>query len=89
MEFTGVYHKTSEQMSYPLNEDELVVNLKTGYDVKRVFIHHGDPFEAGILGGKEKWTGKREEIVYKKEAPPSDLVDHHSGSALQEMQILL
>lgn len=66
MEFTGVYHKTSEQMSYPLNEDELVVNLKTGYDVKRVFIHHGDPFEAGILGGKEKWTGKREEIVYKK-----------------------
>lgn len=31
MEFTGVYHKTSEQMSYPLNEDELVVNLKTGF----------------------------------------------------------
>ena len=21
MEFTGVYHKTSEQMSYPLDED--------------------------------------------------------------------
>ena len=66
MEFTGVYHKTSEQMSYPLNEDELIVNLKTGYDVKRVFIHYGDPFEAGILGGGEKWVGKREEIVYKK-----------------------
>ena len=29
MEFTGVYHKTSEQMSYALNEDELVINLKT------------------------------------------------------------
>ncbi len=66
MEFTGVYHKTSEQMSYALNEKELIVNLKTGYDVNRVFIHYGDPFEAGILGGKEKWTGKREEIVYKK-----------------------
>ena len=69
MEFTGVYHKTSEQMSYALNEDELVINLKTGYDVKQVFIHYGDPFEAGILGGNEKWTGKRKEIVYKKRLP--------------------
>ena len=69
MEFTGVYHKTSEQMSYPLDEDRLVINLKTGYDVKQVFIHHGDPFDAGILGGSEKWTGKREEIVYKKRLP--------------------
>lgn len=66
MEFTGVYHRTSEQMSYPLNEDELIVNLKTGYDVERVFLHHGDPYEAGIMGGGEKWTGKREEIVFKK-----------------------
>ena len=63
MEFTGVYHKTSEQMSYPLDEDRLIVNIKTGYDVKQVFIHYGDPYEAGILGGKEKWTGKREECV--------------------------
>ena len=69
MEFAGIYHKTSEQMSYPLDEERLVINLKTGYDVKRVFIHHGDPFEAGILGGNEKWTGKREEIVYKKRLP--------------------
>ena len=56
MDFTGVYHKASEQMCYPLNEDELIVNLKTGYDVKRVFIYYGDPFEAGILGGKEQWA---------------------------------
>ena len=69
MEFAGVYHRTSEQMSYPLDEERLVINLKTGHDVKRVFIHHGDPFEAGILGGNEKWTGKREEIAYKKRLP--------------------
>lgn len=53
-------------MSYPLNERELIINLKTGYDVEKVFIHYGDPFEAGILGGKETWTGKREEIFYKR-----------------------
>ena len=66
MEFASVYHKTSEQMSYALDENQLVVNIKTGYDVKKIFIHYGDPFDAGILGGNEKWTGKREEIVYKK-----------------------
>ncbi len=53
-------------MSYALNEDELVVNIKTGYDVKQVYIHYGDPFEAGILGGKETWKGKREEVCFKK-----------------------
>ena len=56
-------------MSYPLDEDRLIVNIKTGYDVKQVFIHYGDPYEAGILGGNEKWTGKREEIIYKKRLP--------------------
>ena len=66
MDFTGVYHRTTEQMSYPLNESELIVNLKTGYDVKQVFLYYGDPFEAGILGGKETWTGIREEIFYRK-----------------------
>ena len=69
MEFSGVYHKTSEQMSYALDEDRLIVNIKTGYDVKQVFIHYGDPYEAGILGGKEKWIGKREEMIYKKRLP--------------------
>ena len=29
MEFSGVYHKTSEQMSYALDEDRLIVNIKT------------------------------------------------------------
>ena len=61
--------KTSEQMSNPLDEDRLIVNIKTGYDVKQVFIHYGDPYEAGILGGNEKLTGKREEIIYKKRLP--------------------
>ncbi len=77
MEFTSVYHKTSEQMSYPLNEDELIVNLKTGYDVKRVFIYYGDPFEWGILGGKEQWKGKKE-----ASAPPS-VVDNDIETEVQ------
>ena len=58
MDFAGIYHKTSEQMSYALNEKELIINLKTGYDVKRVFLYYGDPFEAGILGGSIKFGGR-------------------------------
>ena len=88
MEFTGVYHKTSEQMSYALNENELVVNLKTGYDVRRVFIHHGDPFEAGILGGNEKWTGTREEIVFKKRLRHQIWWTTTLQPPLQKMQVL-
>lgn len=66
MKFEAVYHRTSDNLCYPLNNDELIVNIKTGYDVEKVFIFYGDPFSAGILGGNEKWTGTKEEIPYKK-----------------------
>lgn len=66
MEFSAVYHRTSDNMCYCLNEDELIINLKTGYDVEKVFLHYGDPFEAGILGGNEVWKGERIEIPFKK-----------------------
>ena len=49
MEFNAVYHQASDNYCYPLNEDELIINIKTGYDVKSVSIILGDPFAAGIL----------------------------------------
>ena len=76
MEFAGVYHKTSEQMSYALDENQLVVNIKTGYDVKKIFIHYGDPFDAGILGGNEKWK-KGRDCIQKTSVPPN-LVDNNT-----------
>ena len=66
MEFNAVYHQASDNYCYPLNEDELIINIKTGYDVKAVSIILGDPFAAGILGGGEHWDGNREPIIYKK-----------------------
>lgn len=66
MKFEAVYHRTSDNLCYPINADDLIINLKTGYDIKKVFIHYGDPFATGILGGEDKWEGKREEIPYKK-----------------------
>lgn len=66
MEFNGVFHQAYDNYCYPLNEEELIINIKTGYDVKRVNIILGDPFDAGILGGGESWSGKSEPIYFKK-----------------------
>ena len=30
MEFNAVYHQASDNYCYPLNEDELIINIKTG-----------------------------------------------------------
>ena len=49
MEFTGVYHKTSEQFSYDQNEEALVVNLKTGYDVRPVSYTHLEVYKRQYL----------------------------------------
>lgn len=66
MDFNAVYHQASDNYCYPLNEDELIINIKTGYDVESVSIILGDPFAAGILGGGEHWDGAEEAIIYKK-----------------------
>lgn len=66
MDFNGVYHRASDNYCYALDENRLVINIKTGYDVKKVNIYQGDPFKAGILGGGESWDGEKDEIVFKK-----------------------
>ncbi|ONI44974.1 alpha-glycosidase [Candidatus Epulonipiscioides gigas] len=67
MDFNGVFHRTSEHMCYSLNANDLIINIKTGYDVEKVYIWYGDPYEYGILGGDYKWQGERAEIPFKKE----------------------
>ena len=66
MDFNAVYHRANDNYCYPLNEDELIINIKTGYDVKYVNIIQGDPFSAGILGGGETWNGQALNIPFKK-----------------------
>lgn len=66
MKFEAVYHRTSDNYCYPLNEEDLIINLKTGHDVQRAYLLYGDPFQGGILGGNWKWAGKEEELIYKK-----------------------
>lgn len=63
MNFAAVFHRAQAPWSYALNADELVLRLQTGPEVERVFLHWGDPFEAGILGGAERWHGQCRELT--------------------------
>ena len=63
MNFAAVFHRAQAPYSYALNPDELALRLQTGPEVERVFLHWGDPFEAGILGGAERWQGQRQELA--------------------------
>ncbi|MSR92378.1 glycoside hydrolase family 13 protein [Inconstantimicrobium porci] len=51
MNLSAIYHESKDNYCYPLNENELVINIKTGYDVDRVILYYGDPFKGGIMGG--------------------------------------
>lgn len=66
MNLSAIYHRMSEQYCYPLDQDQLIINIKTGYDVDKVYIIHGDPYAAGIMGGNERWSGQKNEIFFKK-----------------------
>ncbi len=71
MNTSAISHRTGGQMCYAFNNDDLIINLKTGYDVEEVYLHYGDPYNAGIMGGEEKWYGERKPVPFKK-----DLSDH-------------
>lgn len=66
MDFNAVYHRANDNYCYPLDEEQLIINIKTGYDVKYVNIIQGDPFKSGILGGGESWSGDAVNIPFKK-----------------------
>lgn len=67
MNLAAIYHRTSDNYCYAINDDELIINIKTGKDVHEVYLIYGDPYTNGTLGGKSGWDGKKIPIPYKKE----------------------
>lgn len=67
MNFTNVEHRCNDNFCYMANEEELVINLKTGKEITQVFLCYGDPFSAGIMGSQQEWKNTCIEIVEKKE----------------------
>lgn len=63
MNLSSVYHISTDNFCYPLNEDELVIKIQTGYDVDRVDLVYGDPFTCGLFGSGGGWKGDLLEIT--------------------------
>lgn len=62
MNLAAIIHRTTNNDCYAVDEDTIEINLRTGYEVEKVYIYHGDPFAGGILGGNWQWKGEKEEI---------------------------
>ena len=46
-----------------------MIGIKTGSDIRRVFIVYGDPFDGSVTPEGWAWEGKRQEITRKKDLP--------------------
>lgn len=51
MNKSAIYHKSSDNYCYALDNDTLVITLRTGKDITGVKLYYGDPFVNGIMGG--------------------------------------
>ncbi len=62
MDKSAIYHRSTDQYCYPIDTDNIVIQLQTGKDIARVILVCGDPFDGGILGGDWQWKGEEKEI---------------------------
>ena len=63
MNLAAIYHRTDENYCYALDENRILISIKTGYDVDRVVLCYGDPFSHGIAGANRHWEGNPLEIT--------------------------
>lgn len=70
MNFAAISHRSAFTDCYSLSADEMVVNLRTGKDIKAVSIIHDDPYAGGAMGHMA-WDGKTEEMTVIRE------LEHH------------
>ena len=66
MNFSSIYHISTDNYCFALNDDELVIRIQTGYDIEKVELMYGDPFMSGIFGGNDSWSGEVTELTDKK-----------------------
>ncbi len=65
----AIEHHAFDNYCYPLNKDKLVINLRTGKEVEKVFLLWGDPFDWGLSNNASNysWQYKTVEVIEKKE----------------------
>lgn len=66
---SAIEHRAFDNYCYPLNRDELEINLKTGKDALKVYLLWGDPFDWGKSNDASNynWQYTTVEVTEKKE----------------------
>ncbi len=59
MNTSAIFHRAVDNFCYALNKNDIVINIKTDYDIKEVILCHGDPFGAGIMGGNDRFKYRK------------------------------
>ena len=57
MNLSAVYHISTDNFCYPLDENRLVIKLQKDYDIDRAELVWGDPFDCGMFGAGSSWDG--------------------------------
>lgn len=71
MNLSAIYHRSVDNYCYCLDNDTVVISIRTGYDVSKVSLYYGDPFKTGIMGGNHSLSGNIIEITDVKR------LEHH------------
>ena len=66
MNFAAVYHRSTPDMCYSPDGNEIVINIRTDRDVDAVYLVHEDPF-IHELNRKSEWYGRRERMSLSRE----------------------
>ena len=66
MNLSAIYHRCQDNYCYCLDEDTIVISIRTGYEIEQVTLLHTDPFKTGIMGGGHRLTGTPLKMTEKK-----------------------
>ena len=66
MNFAAISHRCAFTDAYPLDENRIVINLRTGKDVRAGTLIHDDPYAGGATGFMA-WDGKPELMEVSRE----------------------
>ena len=66
MNFAAISHRCAFTDAYPLDENRLAINLRTGKEIQAVTLIHDDPYAGGATGFMA-WDGKPEEMTISRE----------------------
>lgn len=67
MNLPAIQHHAYDTFCYPLNQDELMINIQTAKDITKVFLYYGDPFRCEKIDDNWVWHREKIELTECKE----------------------